>query len=346
MREHVKRKVSYRELVLYTYVVCGVAENDPDFKELFDEMLKDPLEATYCVALQAMVLEEVDRVKYQYRILQCAKFLVDNQSPQGTWGYGTPTSFVADFAGPKGKGGPPVAPPPAPGKEQPGFRARPAVTVRLKVTKDKDGEPGDNSNTYFAALGLRACHDSGIQLPPKVVDLAMKWIRDSQKREKVAAEDFFDSSKKVQPLGWCYRDHAEHKAYGSMTAAMVASLMIWDYIKDNDEGKKKTWKKDPDIHEGLQWLSKNYSVAYNPGPYEHAKFEENSKHNYGYYLHALSGAALMYGTEALGTPKWYGEGVKALTAVPSVDGRFGDGTGDTCLTLLFLTRGTRWLSPP
>src|SRR5579863_9313021 len=58
--DHVGRKMSNRELVLFTYVHSDVPETDADFKVLFDDMLKDKLEATYCVSLQAMVLEEVE----------------------------------------------------------------------------------------------------------------------------------------------------------------------------------------------------------------------------------------------------------------------------------------------
>jgi len=84
--DHVGRKISRRELVLFTYVHSDVPESDADFKALFDSMIADKLEATYCVSLQAMVLEEVERVKYQKRILMCAQFLVDNQSAAGFWG--------------------------------------------------------------------------------------------------------------------------------------------------------------------------------------------------------------------------------------------------------------------
>src|SRR3982751_6012171 len=97
MTDHVGRKISRRELVLFTYCHADVPETDPDFKALFDSMMADKLEATYCVALQAMVLEEVERVKYQKRILMCAKFLVDNQGPQGFWSYGSPSIYVDDI---------------------------------------------------------------------------------------------------------------------------------------------------------------------------------------------------------------------------------------------------------
>ena len=59
-------------------------------------MTETPLEWTYDVSLQAMILEEIDRVKYQARIAQCAQFLVDNQCPNGQWSYGEPDPFAKD----------------------------------------------------------------------------------------------------------------------------------------------------------------------------------------------------------------------------------------------------------
>src|SRR5438045_1607975 len=46
------------ELLLLTFVHAG-AETSPRFKELFEKMMQGPLEATYNVALQAMILEEL-----------------------------------------------------------------------------------------------------------------------------------------------------------------------------------------------------------------------------------------------------------------------------------------------
>ena len=125
----------------------------------------------------------------------------------------------------------------------------------------------------------------------------------------------------------------------------VGSLAIWDYIKDNDEGKRRSWKNDSDIHEGLVWLSKYFSVTYNPGPYEHGNpgFEENSPHSYFYYMYALERAGMLYGTEVLGKHKWYPEGAKELIATQRPDGNWGGGTADTCFAILFLKRATRAL---
>jgi hypothetical protein len=57
----------------------------------------DKLESTHSIALQAMALEELDRVKDQTRIAQCAKFLVDNQHQTGYWSLGSPSIDVEDL---------------------------------------------------------------------------------------------------------------------------------------------------------------------------------------------------------------------------------------------------------
>jgi len=373
------RKMTHRELVLFTYVHAEVPETDPDFKVLFDDMMKDKLEATYCVALQAMVLEEVERVKYQKRILMCAKFLVDNQGPKGFWSYGSPSIYVEDVAyempkrkdvasgGAKSDAGVREFSTP----KASGPRIKPVVKNKIKVKKDRDGEGHDNSNTQYAALGMRACYDSGIIIEEKVITSAMQWLRDCQKKTQGPEEELIEGGvngpergggrpgvasgggatvggggsmvmKKAMPQGWCYSDHADHEAYGSMTAGAIGSLAIWDYIKDNDDGKKRSWKNDKDVHEGLQWLAKNFSVTYNPGPYEHGKMEKDSKAQYLYYMYALERAGMIYGTEMMGPKKWYPEGAKVLIETQGANGAWGN-VVDTCFAILFLKRATRAL---
>ncbi|MFN3486384.1 MAG: hypothetical protein ACK44W_13015 [Planctomycetota bacterium] len=367
--EHVNRPMQEDELVLWTLVHASVPENDPVFQKLLKEMLERKLEATYCVALQAMILEEIQRVKYQWRIKQCAQFLVDNQCKNGQWTYGEPTIYaeetpseadredvstrvsrearrggVVDFGGP-------------------GSRIKPEVKRRVRVEKKKDGpDSGDNSNTQYAALGMRACHDAGIIIPESVTARAIQWWRSSQKessgpRVRFDVKDSLDAPVtggasgimevvNAEPQGWCYKDHGDHKAYGSMTAGAVGSLAIWLYIKDDDGGKKKrSWKKDKDVHEGLAWLAANFSVTYNPGPYEHGDRAENSQHQFEYYLYALERAGMLYGTETMGTHWWYPEGAKVLLEKQAADGKWGGGVVDTCFAILFLKRATAPLVP-
>src|SRR5687768_4487921 len=58
------------ELILLTYIHADVPEKDAKFQEYFQRAMNAPLERTYKVALLAMCLEELDRVKYQPKIRQ------------------------------------------------------------------------------------------------------------------------------------------------------------------------------------------------------------------------------------------------------------------------------------
>src|SRR6185295_7995141 len=126
------------ELVLLTLIEARVPDNDPAIEKLLPGILAAPLDRTYKVVLQAMCLEELDRVKYQDRIWQCAQFLVDNQGPTGQWGYGEPTAAVknvptgAKNAVASGGGSKPV-PPEVMAAMRAGERIKPPVVRKLTV---------------------------------------------------------------------------------------------------------------------------------------------------------------------------------------------------------------------
>ena len=82
------------ELILLTFIHADVPESDAKFHEYFQRAMDAKMERTYKVALLAMCLEELDRVKYQPKIKQCAQFLVDNQCQNGQWSYGEHSAFV------------------------------------------------------------------------------------------------------------------------------------------------------------------------------------------------------------------------------------------------------------
>jgi hypothetical protein len=304
------------ELLLWTWAMGGVPESDPEFQTALKGVLEKKLEKTYNVSLMAMLLEELDRVKYQKRIAQCAQYLLDNQCANGQWSYGDPSIFVESV----------TVPPPKP---------KAKGLQKVAITRKRDGPPaGDNSNTMYALLGLRACHDAGIVLPPASVELAAKWWRDTQSKLSPV------KAPAVAPEGWCYSKH-EHKPYGSMTAGGVGSLAICDYILGRDP------KKDRELLCGMEWLSKNFSVAYNPGPYEHANFEENSQHQVYYYLYALERAAILTGSEQIGGYAWYPRTAQSLLDSQRPDGSWKSPSGselnDTCFAVLTLRKATRAL---
>jgi hypothetical protein len=330
-RTQALKKISGVELVLWTFVHAGVPETDEDFRKLFAKIAESELESTYNVSLQAMILEELDRVKHQDRILQCAQFLVDNQARNGQWSYGASTTYPKETAtGGKGAGkdtasggGTPNVNVPIPN------RAKPKVERRRPVKKNRDGPAeGDNSNAQYAMLGLRACHDAGIVLPEGVVKLAEQWWRKAQK-----------PSKSGYGRGWGYRGAEDAQAaYGSMTAGALGGLVICDYLQGRD------WKKDRDVVDGVQWIALNFAVDRNPGGPQ--MMEAGMLY---YWLYALERAGVLFETETFGRRRWYPEGARFLLKEQKSDGSWTGITGmwadmqtfDTCFALLFLRRATR-----
>ena len=317
------------ELILYTLLTGDVPASDPRCKQILEAMLAEPLVKTYKVALQAMILEEVERVKHQPRIWQCAQFLVDNMSSKGNWHYGEPTAF--------GELPPAVPKPVASGGVKEfaprGTKVKPAVTRKLPVKKNRDGpNTGDNSNTQYAALGLRACHDSGILFPKDLVSLAKKW--------------WFDSAHAPDPKdggyggrGWCYGDgHNGHNPYGSMTAGGVGSLSILDYILGHDP------KRDPLTKQGLEWLGGHFAVDGNPGPSPEEWMNKDPKVMHYYYLYGLERAGMLADVKLMGKKDWYAEGATLLLAQQKEGGSWTGGSNevwDTCFAILFLKKATR-----
>jgi len=314
-------------LILWTFIHAGVAHDDPKFKSLLDAVLAEPLEKTYKVSLTALCLEELDRVKYQERIAQCGQFLIDNQCKNGQWSYGTPTDFSKDVkvhAAPKA-----VA---SAGAATLAKDGKPKILQHVTVKKMKEGpDVGDNSNSQYAALGLRACFDAGVTLPEGVVLLAVKWWRESQfkdpKKEKdKAVPSGAGAGSKVE--GWNYKDEAsrpEQPPYHAMTAGGVGALVIYDYMLD------RKWKDDGFVKAGMNWLTVHYNV------------EPEST----YYLYSLERAAILFGTEKIGDHFWYSEAAGALVGSQHEDGSWGkdtpefNTTWDTCFAVLFLRRATR-----
>ncbi|HYE99145.1 MAG TPA: hypothetical protein VEJ18_09560, partial [Planctomycetota bacterium] len=173
-------KTNCDELILLTLIHAGMSEKNPVFEKLLSSVLAQPLEHTYKVALLAMCLEELDPAYYQPKIAQCAQFLVDNQATNGQWSYGRPTEATKSM--------PTLGERPVASKEKKpavlafgerGPKSVPKNVIVITQTKT-GGERGDNSNSQYAALGLRACHDAKVRVPDTVIHLARKWWVESQ----------------------------------------------------------------------------------------------------------------------------------------------------------------------
>jgi hypothetical protein len=339
-------------LILLTYIHAGVPESDPDFQKLLKDALETKLEFTYQVALTAMSFEELDRVKYQGRIHQCAQFLADNIGPDGQTRYGKPTTFTEDIESVPTIGS--NIKTSGTSDEKGGrkdsinshFREKPRVIRIIQVKQRRPGPAeSDHSNMQYAALGLRACHDAGMRFEVVLLKKVEQWWRGTQKRKAGATEEILHVdpppsrtrrrpsstkalwSAKVAPEGWCYRKSGKGGTRGSMTAGAVGALCILDYILGQD------WRQDKDVLEGLQWINKNFSVTENPGL--------GSKHYY-YYMYGLERAGMLFGTETIGTHRWYREGAEQLLKDQASNGSW-DNAIDTCFAILFLKRATRRL---
>jgi len=317
----VPRAARKDELVLLTLVHAGVPASDPAYQRLFKAMMEAPLEKTYSVVLQAMILEEVDRVRHQGRIAQCGQFLVDNECRNGQWSYGEPTTFAIEPPRDVATG----AKERAEVREFLGPGQKPKVVRKIHVKKQREGPPtGDNSNTQYAALGLRACHDAGIVLPKEWIRLARNWWYVSQHD---------GSNDAYAGRGWSYREKGDFHPYGSMTAGAVGGVVIYDFILD------ESWKRDACVHRGMEWVARNFTVTENPGPPE----PHGGGLNHYYYLYAMERLGILYGTEKLGAHDWYPKGALFLLDAQRADGSWqaDDPVTDTCFAILFLRRATR-----
>ena len=323
------------ELILLTLLHAGVPVTDPAFQKLFKKAMASPLVKTYKVCLQAMLLEELDRRAYQIRILRCAQFIVDNQCTNGQWGYGshTPAIDVIPTKAPRN----PVQTVGRPGRDGKPKKPRLMRTFKVKQTR-YEGASGDNSNSQYAALGLRACKDAGIQVNTQVLQLARKWWKDTAVVE--GDKKAVATGGGGVPAGWGYRINDHSKPYGSMTAGAFGAVAIYDHLMGKD------WKRDPVAQGGLAWLTKHFSVTQNVGGRVHFGDGSPNAMLY-YYLYALERAGVLTGTVDFGSHDWYKEGARFILKSQKPDGSWHSGTAgappawDTCFAILFLKRATR-----
>lgn len=330
-------KLRYDELVLLTLLESGWDRKDPRIQGLIGRVAANPNDLTYHVSLKAMCLAAADPMKYQQQLAQCAQFLVDNQNPNGGWGYGQTVACPAMYT-PVEKGPIKIET----GVENAGAKKeRPPRQIEIRKGKDVSNKDTDASNSQYAALGIRACL-SGLVVVPK---------------ETIAAAESYWEKLQQPDGGWIYgstpsRDLSEGKPYGSMTAGALGALGIYKYYRNRVWGDPTDIKGHPAIVKGLDWMGKHLDYAKNP--------------NCGfaawryYWYYAVERAGRLLETETFGAREWYPEGVEAILKLQKPDGSFApeiwqlpsNAMGsikdlacpgvvmETCFSVLFLRRST------
>jgi hypothetical protein len=212
-----------------------------------------------------------------------------------------------------------------------GYGAAPGEPVSLSGSSAPN-----NSCTYFAVLGLQACADSGVAIPRETLHRAATWWRDCQRPD-------LDVTFGKDRAGWCYqREETDHRPYGSMTAAGLASLVLLDRLLGLDP------MKDEAVVRARRWLTHRFTVHENFGPVEDLMAREMVSDTPGqmteffYYLWALGNAADALGLVRYGDRDWFDEGARELLLLQREDGSWYSGVKrckpawDTCFALLFL----------
>jgi len=315
------------ELVVLTLLHAGVdpKKNTELAKAIQEIATKKSLQQTYNVGLAAMALELADRFKYQSRIAECAQALVNYQCQNGQWDY--PSKYDSK------QGQPIITGEPAEPRERitdEKVKVKPSTTEAIKkiiikrTNLYKSGESGDNSNTQFALLGLRAAARCGVEIPKETWEDAVKWLEKDQEASG----------------GWSYsrKTNPSRGAYGSMTCASLCGLAIAKFYLGQDI------HTDVAIEKSLKCLDKMLTSTDNLSlPREW--------HHY-YYIYGVERVGAVLDIEQIGNHDWYPEGVEFLLKEQKADGSWDTKpvvlkppTINTCFAILFLKRATQKLIP-
>ncbi len=294
------------ELRVLTLLHGGWPRDHAALKPNLERLLHSPLQSTYNVAVTALALVHLDRIRYQTRIADCAQWLVDNQSMNGQWSYG-------DFRLATTRGGEPP-------KISTGSEPTPFAPITLRRRRPASQVAGDNSNTQFALLGLYAARLANVQAPTET------WHR---------SRDHFLGTQGASG-GWGYSGDDDGSSYGSMTCAGVAALEICA------RATKRESRIDKSIERGLAWLARRFSVKKHPGRETAGGGPQDTW--YFYYLYSLERAGVLCDVRRFSGRDWYREGAEVLLSLQTEGGSWGGGAPDTCFAVLFLKRATRSLS--
>lgn len=317
------------ELILWTFLHADVSPRDELFRRMFKIAIEEPVWKTYNVALLAMLLRKLGPTRYHAILRECGQFFVDTQYPNGQWSYPYDGSFRAPKTTAERK---------SLSDSAAGRLDEPAKGATLSVAgggMTHSGTP-DNSNSQYAALGIRACAEAGIEFPKEVIQRARDWL--------IKCQNYDGGWPYLLPAGLgpdSKEGDVRHPSYGSMTLGAIGSLSIFDKLLGEN------FKKNQSIVRGLDWMAKRFQAERHPGMedrYDPIK-DKRMIGEMMYYLYSMERAGDMYGTEHFGSHSWYLEGAAFLLRIQAKDGSWKDPSSEaepvaTCFAILFLKRAT------
>jgi len=292
------------ELELYALIHAGVPLDHKNITTAIAQTYRKPMTRTYNVALGAMALADISPSFHQKWIARAAEFLLNAQAENGQFGYGE------EVAGETPSLAPPVGSGTKPEFGTGGTKALKRVPVRPNPRR-KMAKYGDNSNTQYAVLGLRACVESGVEIPKET------WI---------------------ECLGFLKGFQAQDGGFGYNTmypavAGSIHTSALGAYIVCRYYGGYGT-KRDTAIEKALSWLAENFAVDENP------KRTSPREWHY-YYFYGMERVGVMADTEFFGKHEWYQEGARYLLQQQTANGDWNNDSRDTAWAILFLRRATR-----
>ena len=281
-------------LACYALLQAGVAPDDEAVAQGLATLHRVPNEATYVVALKAMAFAAADPKRYREDLQACVDWLVEIQHATGAWGYGlVPESEMAGAV-----------------------LARGLRKVQNETQLRRAYERADASNTQFAILGLAEAERAGAHVPIEVWRRADRHLRVTQ----------------LPGGGWgyVYRDPDPNEAYGSMTAAALASLYLCAERLAPQESADDAGQRSAAIEQGLQWIAEHYSLDENPN---------RGAAWYYFWLYSLERAGVTSGRRTFGPHDWFREGAALLVKGQRADGSWSNHLYQDTLALLFLAKG-------
>ena len=281
-------------LACYALLQAGVAPDDEAVAQGLATLHRVPNEATYVVALKAMAFAAADPKRYREDLQACVDWLVEIQHATGAWGYGlVPESEMAGAV-----------------------LARGLRKVQNETQLRRAYERADASNTQFAILGLAEAERAGAHVPIEVWRRTDRHLRVTQ----------------LPGGGWgyVYRDPDPNEAYGSMTAAALASLYLCAERLAPQESADDAGQRSAAIEQGLQWIAEHYSLDENPN---------RGAAWYYFWLYSLERAGVTSGRRTFGPHDWFREGTALLVKGQRADGSWSNHLYQDALALLFLAKG-------